>query len=201
VVTEPTIRTATEGEVAEVGALIGVSFDHLVQCHSLVPRPADRLRVMTDFFTFATELAFQAGRIDVIDNGRGIEAAAVWFDRTKEMPEPPDYERRLAAFAGPYLRNFQALDEVFEKNHPTEPHWHLQFLGVHPDRQGHGLGSALMRRMERELDPAGIPQYLEATNENNIRLYHRHGYTDMNPFELYLPDGTPFFRMWRPAGG
>jgi hypothetical protein len=22
----------------------------------------------------------------------------------------------------------------------------------------------------------------------------------MDPFEINLPDGTPFFRMWRPAG-
>ena len=25
----------------------------------------------------------------------------------------------------------------------------------------------------------------------------RHGYADMDPFEMLLPDGTPFFRMWR----
>jgi hypothetical protein len=33
------------------------------------------------------------------------------------------------------------------------------------------------------------------------RLYRRHGYTDMNPFDMLLPDGTPFLRMWRPVGG
>jgi ribosomal protein S18 acetylase RimI-like enzyme len=46
-----------------------------------------------------------------------------------------------------------------------------------------------------------VPQYLEGTNQDNIRLYRKHGYTDMTPFDMLLPDGTPFFRMWRPAGG
>jgi GNAT superfamily N-acetyltransferase len=200
-VTDATIRPAAEGELAEVGALIGLSFDHLVQCASLVPRPNDRLRVMSDYFAFLTEHAFRHGRVEVIGNGRGLEAAAVWFDRTEDMPEPRDYERRLAALAGPYLANFQALDEVFDKNHPTGPHWHLAFLAVHPDHQYKGFGSALMQGTHAELDAADIPQYLEATNEDNIRLYRRHGYADMDPFAVHLPDGTPFFRMWRPAGG
>ena len=30
-----------------------------------------------------------------------------------------------------------------------------------------------------------------------VRLYRRHGYADMDPFDMLLPDGTPFFRMWR----
>jgi hypothetical protein len=44
-----------------------------------------------------------------------------------------------------------------------------------------------------------VPEYLEATNQNNVRFYRRHGYQDMSPVEMPLPDGTPFFRMWRPA--
>jgi len=184
-----------------VGALIGLSFDQLVQCASLVPRPTDRLRVMSAYFGMLTEHAFRYGLVEVIDNDRGLEGAAVWFDRSGDMPEPLDYERRLAALAGPHVTNFQALDDIFDKNHPTDPHWHLAFLAVHPDHQDKGLGSALMRRTHAELDAAGIPEYLEATNEQNIRLYRRHGYAPMEPFDIRLPDGTPFYRMWRPAGG
>jgi ribosomal protein S18 acetylase RimI-like enzyme len=200
-VTEANIRPATEGQLAEVGALIGLSFDDLVQCAFLVPQPADRLRVMSDYFGYLTEHAFQYGRIDVIGNPKELQAAAVWFDHTGAISEPPDYENRLSALTGPYVGNFEALDEVFDKDHPADPHWHLQFLAVHPDLQDRGLGSALMRRRHPELDAAGIPQYLEATNEENIRLYRRHGYTAMDPFDIRLPDGTPFYRMWRPVGG
>jgi ribosomal protein S18 acetylase RimI-like enzyme len=194
-----TIRSASEAELADVGALISLSFDHLDADAYLVPSPADRLRVMGDFFTLLTEHAYRHGRVDVVDGMDGLVAAAVWFDRTTDMPEPPDYEHRLAILAEQYLDRFQALDELFDKFHPTEPHWHLAFLAVHPDHQGKGLGSALMRRTHDELDRAGVPQYLEATNQNNIRLYRRHGYTDMIPFDMLLPDGTPFFRMWRPV--
>lgn len=193
----PDIRPATEAELPAVGSLIALSFDHLEQNASLVPDPAARLRVMGDFFTMLTVHAPLCGKVDVIDdpNGGGLAAAAVWFDRTAEQPELVGYEERLAELAGEFLPNFQALDEVFEKHHPVDPHWHLAFLAVHPGWQSHGLGSALMDSTHEDL--GRTPAYLEATNDANIRLYRRHGYTDMDPFDIRLPDGTPFYRMWR----
>ena len=197
--TYPEIRSAREDELAAVGHLISLSFFDLAADAYLVPPLDDRLPVMADFFALLTEHAYRYGRVDVIDSpeGNGIIACAVWFDNTQESPDPERYEERLRALAGEYLDRFQALDELFEKHHPSDVHWHLAFLAVHPDHQEHGLGSRLMKRTHDELDRAGVPAYLEATNENNVRLYHRHGYADMDPFEMLLPDGTPFFRMWR----
>lgn len=196
--TDYDIRPAREDELAAVGHLISYAFNDLDANIYLVPPLDDRLPVMADFFTLLTEHAHRYGRVDVIDlPGGGLAGTAVWFDRSKDMPEPEHYDRRLKSLAGQYLERFHALDELFDKHHPLEAHWHLAFLAVHPAEQDHGLGSKLMRRTHEELDRAGLPAYLEATNENNVRLYRRHGYTDMLPFEILLPDGTPFFRMWR----
>jgi ribosomal protein S18 acetylase RimI-like enzyme len=195
----PEIRSARADEIPAIGHLISLSFFHLGADIYLVPPLDDRLPVMADFFTLYTEHAFANGRVDVIDDpsGEGFAAAAVWFDWTGDMPEIERYEERLRALAGEYLDRFQALDVLFDKHHPHEPHWHLAFLAVHPDHQEHGLGSQLMKRTHDELDAAGVPQYLEATNQNNVRLYRRTGYVDMDPFEMLLPDGTAFYRMWR----
>jgi ribosomal protein S18 acetylase RimI-like enzyme len=197
----PEIRPAREDELTAVGNLISYSFDHLDADSYLVPNEADRLKVMADFFGLLTEHAYKYGQVDIIDapSGEGYAATAVWFDLTREAPGPERYEERLEELAGQYLPRFQALDELFEKHHPTDPHWHLAFLAVHPEHQAHGLGSLLMNAKHEELDQAGVPAYLEATNANNIRLYKRHGYTEMEPYDILLPDGTPFFRMWRPA--
>ncbi|SNY48957.1 GNAT family N-acetyltransferase [Paractinoplanes atraurantiacus] len=193
-----TIRPARENEIADVGLLISHSFFELDANRYLVPSLDDRLRVMADFFTLLTE---SAARVDVIDHpdGEGLVATAVWFDYTKESAGPENYEERLKALAGDYHDRFVALDELFEKHHPHDPHWHLAFLAVHPDHQHHGLGSLLMNRTHDELKEAGTPVYLEATNHNNVRLYRRTGYVDMDPFEMLLPDGTAFYRMWHAA--
>jgi ribosomal protein S18 acetylase RimI-like enzyme len=194
-----TIRSAREDEIPAVGRLIGYSFNELPQDAYLVPPLEDRQTVMSDFFTLLTEHAHTYGRIDVIDrpDGPGLGATAVWFDYTREAPDPDNYEERLTKITGPYLDRFQALDELFAAHHPHDEHWHLAFLAVHPEEQHHGLGSKLMKHTHDELDAAGVPSYLEATNEDNVRLYRRTGFVDMEPFEMLLPDGTPFFRMWR----
>ena len=108
------IRPATPAEIPAVGRLIALSFDHLPQNRSLVPDERDRLRVMGDFFTFLSESAPAGGRVDVIEDVTGgLAATAVWFDRTREMPEIEGYEQRLSALTGRYVSNFAALDELF----------------------------------------------------------------------------------------
>jgi GNAT superfamily N-acetyltransferase len=126
-------------------------------------------------------------------------AAAVWFDRTGEPSEPEGYAKRLADLAGEHLPRFQHLDLQMEANHPTDPHWHLLFLAVRPAWWSRGLGGRLMGYTHSRLDADGIPAYLEATGEQNRRLYQRHGYTDMSPPTIAVTDDVALRRMWRPA--
>jgi hypothetical protein len=58
-------------------------------------------------------------------------------------------------------------------------------------------GNGLLEHFHQELDAVGSPQYLEASNHYSARLFRRHGYRDLRPCEIRLPDGTRFFRMWR----
>jgi ribosomal protein S18 acetylase RimI-like enzyme len=193
--TSPVIRPAAgQAELDAVADLVALSFNELDACRYLVPPLDDRQRVMRSYFAILVEHAAVHGKVHVTDD---LSAAAVWFDRTVDMPAPADYEQRQAAGVGPYLDRFAALDEVLDTNHPHEPHWHLAFLAVHPDRQGQGLGSHLMGVTHSELDTTGVDAYLEATNEENHKLYLRHGYVDMEPCAITLPDGTAFLRMWR----
>ena len=90
---------------------------------------------MADFFTLLTEVAAGHGRVDVVDvvdGADGLAATAVWFDYTKPVPEPAEFDKRLAALAGPYRAHFDALGELFATHHPHEPHWHLSFLARAP---------------------------------------------------------------------
>jgi ribosomal protein S18 acetylase RimI-like enzyme len=169
-VTEPAIRPARAAEIPALGHLIAVSFNDLDANIYLVPPLADRVPVLADFFTLLTEVAAEHGRVDVVDGADSPGRHRGLFDYTHPVDEPEDVGKRLAALAGPYRAHFDALGELFASHHPHEPHWHLSFLAVHPSRQGADLDGALMRRTHAELDCAGVPAYLEATNDDNIRL-------------------------------
>jgi ribosomal protein S18 acetylase RimI-like enzyme len=190
------IRRAAASDAAWIAQLIATAFHPLAVARWLVPDPARRTQVLTGDFRIWVEHAFPYG---VVYATTDLAAVAVWFLRDADPPpEPAQYLPRLAAACGDATVRFQALDALFERRHPTHPHHHLAFLAVHPDRQGQGLGSALLRRHHGLIDSRGVACYLEATSQRARDLYARHGYQVMGtPF--YLPDSTPIWPMWRTA--
>lgn len=88
-------------------------------------------------------------------------AIGALFERTVAV------EQRPAAFD---------LFAQMGRAHPAEPHWYLPFLGVRPDRQGRGIGGALLDATLAAPINAGLPAYLESTNPCNVPLYRRHGF-------------------------
>ena len=85
---------------------------------------------------------------------------------------------------------------LIESKHPHEPHWYLATLGTAVDRQGTGVGSALLRPVLEHCDAEGIPCYLESSKERNLPFYRRHGFEVVE--EVPLPgDGPPVWTMWR----
>jgi ribosomal protein S18 acetylase RimI-like enzyme len=84
-----------------------------------------------------------------------------------------------------------------EARHPKEPHLYLAVVGVRPEQQGKGLGSALLRPGLEHADNLGLPAYLESSNIRNVPLYERHGFEVAE--EVQLPRGPSMWLMWRPA--
>lgn len=60
--------------------------------------------------------------------------------------------------------------------------WYLSILGVAPDRQGGGLGTALLVPVLEQIDQLGAAVYLETFNSRNIRFYSRFGFQEAGKF-------------------
>ena len=85
---------------------------------------------------------------------------------------------------------------VMESGHPTTPHYYLDSLGVEPEWQGRGVGSALMQPVLQRCDTEQLPAYLNAGSPGSRDLYLRHGFEVTEEFRL--PEGgPPLWRMWR----
>ncbi|HEY8473116.1 MAG TPA: GNAT family N-acetyltransferase [Natronosporangium sp.] len=188
------IKVAAPAQAQSVTSVIATAFQPLAVAQWLVPDPQLRQVVLHDDFRIFVDHALQHGFIHMTEDELGV---AVWFPRDREpIPEPERYQERLAAATGDAADRFRHLDELFEKHHPSEPHHHLAFLAVHPNGQRKGRGSTLLAHHHAQLDATGTAAYLEATSEDAVRLYERHGYEVMQePFTL--PNGTPMWPMWR----
>ncbi len=148
---------------------------------------------------FTTQVARQylpAGHVYTTD---GLTGAAIWApaDRVRH----PLVEMVQLLPTVPYLvssRMHRALQLVFlvDSLHPKEPHWYLATLGTEPDRQGQGIGSALMEHVLSRVDADASPAYLESSKERNVPFYARFGFDVVE--ELRPPGGAPtLWRMWR----
>lgn len=120
------------------------------------------------------------------------------MDPRRRPAEPPgSYKEQLAAITGPHLDRFLAFDQQLDRHHPAGIfHEHLAILAVRPDRQGHGVGTALLDAHHADLEDQGVPAYLEASDERTRHLYLAHGYADRGgPIEF--AHRVSMYPMWR----
>ncbi|WP_158558298.1 GNAT family N-acetyltransferase [Spongiactinospora gelatinilytica] len=191
------IRVQNGPGVAEtIGAIIATSFHEQEISAWTIPPDDDRRRVMPPLFSMAAESALVHGEVHATAD---LSAVAVWFPQGAEpLPETPDRDARVEAFAGPHWERIRRMEEEMDKRHPQDPHHYLAFLAVLPGHQGRRMGTRLLAEYHRKLDEAGMPAYLEASSTRSRRLYLRHGYQDLGD-PIFMPDGPPMFPMWRPS--
>ena len=79
---------------------------------------------------------------------------------------------------------------------PEEFHVHLGPIGVAPEMQRRGVGTALMQRYIDHLEQQNSPGYLETDRPENVEFYERFGFVVRRNEELI---GAPIWYMWRPA--
>jgi ribosomal protein S18 acetylase RimI-like enzyme len=80
----------------------------------------------------------------------------------------------LGAFA-----KFAIANEIMGKlhtRHVPEPHWHLMIVGVDPELQGRGVGTALVKEGLARADQENVPCFLETSRERNLAFYERLGF-------------------------
>jgi ribosomal protein S18 acetylase RimI-like enzyme len=108
---------------------------------------------------------------------------------------------RMIGMAGRDLVRLASVLQMIERKHPSKPpHYYLAVLGVEPELQGRGFGSALMQPVLERCDRDRIPAYLESSKRRNVVLYERHGFKVTE--QVRAPrGGPPMWLMWREPSG
>jgi ribosomal protein S18 acetylase RimI-like enzyme len=113
---------------------------------------------------------------------------------------PPGEVERLGPIVGLILGDAAARVgrwfEIWAEHDPPTTHWHLGPIAVAHERQGHGIGSAMLRHFCEHVDARGEPAHLETDRAENVCLYERFGFRIGDEVELF---GVKNYFMWRPA--
>ena len=73
--------------------------------------------------------------------------------------------------------------------------WYLGVLGVEPDRQGSGVGSALLTSGLCNCDQNKVGTYLETAEPRNLPFYAKFGFDVLSATELR--EGPLVWSVWR----
>lgn len=193
--TPVTVAPATAHHAAPIGSVLADAFHDDPVGRWIAPDLDTRPVRLSRFFAIWAA-AFTIPHGEVLK--AGDVGAALWLPPGRWQVPRLVLMRQLPQLGSIFGRRtpllLRGLNRL-EHHHPREPHWFLPLMGVTRDRQGEGIGTALLAAVLRRCDDEGTPAYLEATCERNRDLYARHGFRIQQ--EVRLPDGPPLWAMWR----
>ena len=164
----------------------------------LLPDAKTRARRLLPFFETMQAQCQRAGEV-LASPGR--EAAALWYPpgevKHSVWANLRDNLAMVRVF-GRALGRGLALAEKMHAHHPSpQPYWYLRYVGVAPEEQGKGWGSALVRAGIERAARHGCGSLLETATPSNVAIYARLGFEILS--EWGAPNGGPhFWTMVRP---
>src|SRR5437660_2258390 len=188
-------RTAARDDTPRLAGVLAAAFADDPIFDWLLPddRRIDRLR---RFFTLELRaLVLPRGDAWTADDVAGTALSLPPGAWRMPLTVTLGHGRAFARVFGRRLGRATGLLTVMESRHLREPHVYIPYVGVAPEHQGRGFGTALMRPILDGADAAGLPTYLEATCERNIALYQRLGFRVTGELRfLNSPPLTPMRR-------
>lgn len=102
----------------------------------------------------------------------------------------------------PAMERLQILTETLARKRPevagSKRYWYCWTIGVHPDKQGQGIGKALMQQTFSSAARDGLPCCLETFTEKDVAIHGSQGYELRDRLQIPDSDLTAYM-MVRPA--
>lgn len=164
------------------------------------PDPATRPAALRRLNRVPVEYGFRYGRVTASHNAKAV---SVWIPPGPGITIPGMIRSGMLGVPfrtgfGPFVK-FMGANDTMDKIHKKfmpEPHWYLMVVGVDPDLQNRGVGSALIKEGLTQADQSGCPCYLETSEERNLAYYQRLGFLVLETAMLGA-GGPPAWAMRR----
>jgi len=171
---------------------------------ALMSDPQTRQAKLARMFTGLVKTT--AAARGVVETTPGLEAVAIWLPPGVELGWWPMVRSGMAmprvvmglpAQDRRRMINVLRQTEQRRRDLMPRPHWYLEAIGVEPDHQGAGLGSALVRAGIARADRDKTPVYLETETEGNVGYYEYLGFGVVDQIVATGLD-LPLWMMTRP---
>ncbi len=197
------IRVSSKETVPAVDLLTQTFWNDSISC-LFFPNESMRKEFLTAYFEYRLKQGILYG--EIYATSLDFEGIAFWKPSDK-LQNTLWRNIRSGGFSlfrklgAPLIRNMMIVDKFTtgrRNDFASGPYMYLGPLGVHPNHQGKGYASKLIRPMLQHLDVTSTSCYLETQSESNVSLYEHFGFEILD--ETVIP-GTdiPHWDMMRVA--
>ena len=134
----------------------------------------------------------------VLQQADGVPGAAMGYDTSRPVwPAALASEWRQFELGVPgFAARLAAYEKICEAHQPSEDHYYLGVIGVHPSLQGKGAGKALLDAFcaRSRADPQSHGVYLDTCNPGSLQFYHNNGFELRGEGSL---DATPLWCVYK----
>jgi len=175
-----TIQKLTPDLLDRAGETLGQAFESDPMFQWLFPDPATRPESCRELTRVPLLYGHRFGRVMESNDAKAV---AIWIPPDRPISMIGLIRSAMLAMPfhigfGPFARFLGAnmVMDRFHQKYAPEPHWYFFALGVAPELQGRGLGTALITEGLQRADKDGCPAYLETSSERNVAYYERFGF-------------------------
>lgn len=198
------IRVATPS-ISRAAEVLARAFQNDPLMAYAFPDPARRERILPWLIGLNVRLGCLYGEVYATP---GWEGVAVWFPPGVQAMTPWRM-LRAGMLAAPLRASWGALRRLalvegyttrLRRLHAPSGHWYLSQIGVEPERQAQGWGSALLHPMLARLDADHRWCYLDTVQQSAIPFYRKWGFDVVAETDT-VKGGPHLWALLRPPPG
>lgn len=179
------MNKANYGDKNLILEILTESFKHNRSVNYITGASEGNQKRVSALMDYSFEVCYQFGDIYLSDN-RNAVALILYPEQKKTNLSTIVLDIKLVLNCIGISNIGKALkrESSIKKLQPKDPMYYLWFIGVHPDKQGKGIGSQLMNELILESQKMKRPIYLETSTLTNIPWYKKFGFNIYNELNL-----------------
>jgi ribosomal protein S18 acetylase RimI-like enzyme len=156
--------------------ILSRSFNDNQSVNYIVKQGSKREFRLKELMAYSFDICYQYGKVYLSDNNAGC-ALVLYPDKKSAIKTIPLDLRLIFKCIG--IENAgkaMKREGLIKKQYPSEPIYYLWFIGVLPDHQHNGTGTALLTSLMDDARQQSKPIYLETSTIKNISWYQNFGF-------------------------